>query len=288
MKPRRLLLSYSGGRTSAFMTKYMLDNCADEYDDIRVVFANTGQESPETLDFVHECDKRFGFNVVWVEAEVNHKKRVGTKHKIVSYETASRRGEPFEDVIKKYGIPNKAFPHCTRELKLRPITSYLRSIGWGKGSYDTAIGIRADEIDRVSSRMAQERIVYPLIERIKTVKQDIDDWWGLQEFNLYLPEHRGNCMWCWKKSLRKLLTLAVEDPSMFEFPARMEAEYGLAGHNIDGTRRVFFRQGRSTQDILNESLKPFEPFIDNRFLNLSNFDSEMDAANGCSESCEVF
>src|SRR4051812_21794137 len=115
---KTLLISFSGGRTSAYMTKLILES--NQYDDfIKIVlFANTGKERNETLDFVNECDHRWNFGTVWIESVVHHDERKGSTHKIVTYETASRQGQPFEDVILKYGIPNAAFPHCTRELKL--------------------------------------------------------------------------------------------------------------------------------------------------------------------------
>jgi len=72
-----LLISFSGGRTSAMMTKYLLENYKDKYNMI-VVFANTGKERKETLDFVNMCDKEFGFNCVWVEADITQGQRKGT------------------------------------------------------------------------------------------------------------------------------------------------------------------------------------------------------------------
>jgi 3'-phosphoadenosine 5'-phosphosulfate sulfotransferase (PAPS reductase)/FAD synthetase len=81
------------------------------------VFANTGEEDERTLEFVDRCDKEWGLNVVWVEAEVSPTKRVGTSHRIVTFETATRGPSLFERMIEKYGIPNKSAPHCTRELK---------------------------------------------------------------------------------------------------------------------------------------------------------------------------
>ena len=122
-----IVVSFSGGKTSGLMAKLMKENYIDMgYKNIIFLFANTAQENEKTLQFVNKCDIKYGLGVVWLEADVVHKQRVGTKHKVVSFETASRNGEPFEDMIKKFGIPNKHYPHCTRELKQRPIYSYLR------------------------------------------------------------------------------------------------------------------------------------------------------------------
>lgn len=56
-------ISFSGGRTSAYMTKMLIDNLGDVYDFI-VTFANTGLEDEKTLQFVKNCDDYFGFNTV--------------------------------------------------------------------------------------------------------------------------------------------------------------------------------------------------------------------------------
>ena len=51
--------------------------------------------------------------------------------------------------------------------------------------------------------------------------------------------------------------------------------------------RVFFRDRKSGLDILEESKQPFEPFREKQ-INIDMFNFDMDAANGCSESCEVY
>jgi len=162
MEKKRLLVSFSGGETSAYILMWLWMNKRDEFD-MHVVFANTGQENEETLLFVKKCQDYFNIPIVWVEAIVHHGSRTGTTHKIVSYETASRNGEPFEEAIKKYMIPNLRNFICTRELKLRPIQHYSKSIGWKRGSYYTAIGIRSDEIDRVSKDRKKDMLIYPLV-----------------------------------------------------------------------------------------------------------------------------
>lgn len=280
-----LHIAFSGGRTSAYMTKITLDRWKDKYNKIVVVFANTGQENEETLQFVKNCDENFGFKTIWVEAEVNKEKGKGTSHRIVNFETASRDGRPFEDVIKKYGIPNQTWQICSRELKEATVRSYLRSIEWKRKDYFSAIGIRSDEVHRISANMIKQRVIYPLIEDFPTIKPHIIHWWSKQSFDLELREHQGNCKWCWKKSKRKLLTLAVESPDIFDFPDRMEKQYGHIGH--EKSPRVFFRNRESTQDILNQSKLPFNKWVESPY-HQDIFIDMFDAPGGCSESCEPF
>ena len=109
-----LLVSFSGGETSAFMAQW-LNRHYKEYGYKRIVFvfANTGLENEETLEFVKACDEYFGLNIHWLEAKVVFEKGVGTGYNEVDFESANRDGKPFEDMIKKYGIPNQANLHCT-------------------------------------------------------------------------------------------------------------------------------------------------------------------------------
>ena len=120
-----LVVSFLGGRTSAFMAR-ALQLRYEGKRDLIFIFANTGKERIETLDFINECQTRWNFNCIWLEYDLVENK---STFKIVDYNSASRNGEPFEKMIAKYGIPNKAFPHCTRELKRQTITRYLRTIG---------------------------------------------------------------------------------------------------------------------------------------------------------------
>lgn len=282
----RLLVSFSGGESSAYMAKRIAEMNSVKYSDIIFVFANTGQEMPETLDFVNYVDKAFHLGLVWLEAVVVHGERKSCQFKTVTYETATRDGTIFEEVVKKYGIPNAAYPHCTRALKLDPITNYARSIGWGAGSYDTAVGIRIDEVDRISGKAEENRIIYPLVRTWPMRKVDINNFWRNQPKRLNITGYQGNCVWCWKKTLRKHYTMLDDDPTWYDLPARLEAEYPLAGHNVDGTPRTFFRGNRSTQDVMEEAKKPFVRFDDEN----REYDLGLDTGGGCGdgESCEIY
>jgi hypothetical protein len=267
------------------MAQWLWRHKRDQYDMV-FVFANTGQENEETLDFVQQCSSAFGFPVVWVEAVVDPESGKGTRHRIVDHATASRNGEPFEAVIAKYGIPNQSTPHCSRELKERSITSYARSL-WGN-DYDTAIGIRSDEFDRVNERYKERRLVYPLVRDMPMTKPKVNFWWSQQSFRLQLKGYEGNCKTCWKKSNNKLMTIAKERPDAFDWMRGMEQKYGefvpearLQKMQSRGSElRLpirFFRGHKSCVDIINEASAWNGAVVD-------------DAAVGQLEldSCEVF
>ena len=265
-----LAVSFSGGRTSAFMSHKLIES--GKYN-LHFVFMNTGCEHERTLWFVNECDKHFHMNLTWIEAVTHLGERKGATHKVVTYETASRNGEPFENAIKKYGISNQTWKWCTRELK----TNIQRDWRNANGLKDakTAIGIRVDEFDRMSA--VQKDLIYPLIDTWPTTKQQILEWWGNMPFDLDLPEHLGNCTWCWKKSHRKLALVWEDMPEAFDFPKRMEKTYQFVGSEDskgpDGKGRRFFRKHMYADDL----------------KRVQHQDDFFDMPTGtCGESCEPF
>lgn len=278
----RILNSFSMGRSSGLQS-FMLKTLYPK-DDVVSVTANTGQEHPLSIAFGRAVDEVFGIHATLVEAVVDARDREGTTHKVVTWDTAYFGDAIFESVIAKYGIPNVNFPHCTRELKDRPITSYLRSIGWKAGTYVTALGMRADEPARLPARLGGKkkdnpRFIYPLAEAGVTL-DDVLSFWREQPFDLGLTEARhGNCLTCWKKSEKKLLLNMQEHPEWFDFNERMESRYPAAGPGAEDRPRVFFRGAQSTA-LLRRKL---------RLLN--GIDGRADSSEpetGCAESCLPF
>ena len=291
MKPK-LAISFSGGRTSAVMTKLCVEKFKDTHD-IAITFANTGCEHENTLDFVNKCDKHFGWGVVWVEAVVNPEKGKGIRHKVVDYETASRYGEPMEADFAKHGLPGPGWLHCTRDTKELPIKDYLKSVlGWQWGEFWIAIGIRADEVDRVSANREKLKFVYPLVDAGWT-KEDVKAECASWPFDLDLKgEHYGNCVWCWKKSMRKLLTLAQDDESIFDFPRKMEEKYShIISPNDPNASRQMFRKNMTTVDIIKMAREgSFEPYRDQdqtQMFSQASYDVFLDTGSACGESCEI-
>lgn len=285
----KLLISFSGGRTSAYMTWWLLN----EFDDInkynvKVVFANTGKEVEGTLEFIQRFSKEFSIQIVWVEA--THRNKYGyphsnkgckVEHKIVNFENCSRNGEPFEEMISTMGIPSSNAPFCSEHLKRLAIESYLKSICW-KGYYK-AIGIRADEIDRMVPDFKDKKIIYPLIRNNPVNKKMVIDWWKKQSFDLSIDQDLGNCDCCWKKDMKRLVRISKNHEDKFLWWGEMTDKYG----NINtrpGSKKLkppfnFFRGNMSVKDI--SKLKDYSE------MQLDLF-SESEKLNGCSESCEAF
>ncbi len=239
-KKQKMLICFSGGRSSAYMTDVLLSEYSSEFEFL-ICFANTGWEHEKTLEFVNKCDKKWGGKVTWLEAVTHHKKGIAPSHKIVTFETASRDQYPFEQMIMKQGLPNTGYGHCTRDLKEYPIKSYVKSKGWQLGhiqngtvvlpDYVTAIGVRADEPKRIKRNLTIQNKVYPLVDFFPTDKIDVIDFWEDQPFDLEIPEHLGNCVGCFKKSMTKLQKVSRDMPGAFDFPIKMEHRYGTIGTN---------------------------------------------------------
>ncbi|WP_313643444.1 hypothetical protein [Pseudomonas sp.] len=61
-------IGLSGGRTSGYMTRRILDAHGGSLSgDVHAFFQNTGKEVEETLEFVHEMSDRWAFPVVWMK-----------------------------------------------------------------------------------------------------------------------------------------------------------------------------------------------------------------------------
>ena len=242
---KNLFISLSGGLTSAFMLHYILNNEAYKDCNILIVFANTGKEREETLQFVHEIGQRWNVKIHWIEYNPLQKHGFKNWFKVVDFETASRNGEPFEKFIKKEGIPNVDNKGCSSRLKELPMHNFAK--GYFKGEeYHTAIGIRFDESHRIKWESAnKKRFIYPLAKDFPVSKEFVHKFWDSQPFTLNLKSYEGNCDGCWKKSDRKLYTLAKETPSIFDWWGKMEKLYGEGD--------VFYRKYRGAEDIVSES-----------------------------------
>jgi 3'-phosphoadenosine 5'-phosphosulfate sulfotransferase (PAPS reductase)/FAD synthetase len=244
--PSPAIISFSGGRTSGFM----LHNIIQAYngklpDDIHVVFANTGKEAPETLDFVNDVAKKWDIYIHWLEHYFGDERPIH-RTKEVTYETASRNGEPFERLLDQRGyLPNPTTRFCTTELKIKVMRRFMRKIK-GYKTWNSVIGLRYDEPRRVaSSKRANDYETWTNITPIYDAKHtvsDVTNFWNKQNFDLNLTNANGktpagNCDLCFLKGMNTTISILKERPEMADWWIKQEQKFG----NHDGAR---FRKDR--------------------------------------------
>lgn len=228
----RTCISFSGGRTSAYMLWRVLQSNGGKLpDDVVVCFANTGKEREETLRFVRDCATHWNVPIVWIEYRDDEQ-----GYAVVDFDTASRNGEPFEAIIRKRQyLPNPVTRFCTVELKIRAMHKYLRSLGWheDEDGWDQMVGIRADEHRRVSKIRARpspetvkETMIMPLADAGVT-KRDVGKFWKLQPFDLALRNNNGvtmegNCDLCFLKGSNIVFTSIKAEPPRAIWWAKQE------------------------------------------------------------------
>lgn len=229
-------ISFSGGRTSAYLLWRVLQSNSGIPDDATVVFCNTGKEDEATLRFVKDCSVNWNVDITWLEYRDSEK-----LFDIVNFDSASRNGEPFEQIIKRRGmLPNTRARFCTVELKIRTMRRYLQSIGWDE--WDNMIGIRHDEQRRVAKMRPDHKSENPImpLNSAKVTKSDVLSFWENQSFDLELPiidgeTIGGNCDLCFLKSLPKIQTLVTQNPERAVWWAKME-DYAQSKTDGDGNR----------------------------------------------------
>lgn len=219
------VISFSGGRTSG----YMLRRCLDEGlgSDVHVLFANTGKEREETLAFVRDCERTFGVPVVWLERLSSGGDRASFRQ--VTFETASRHGEPFEDLLtgRKF-LPNPVTRFCTTELKIRVMKAWMLAQGYEH--WTNVVGLRADEPHRVAKQRAKEGkerwdLDFPLFEA-GVDRNEVILWWKKQAFDLQLRSWEGNCDLCFLKGVKKRTRIIEDSPETAVWWAAQELRLG--------------------------------------------------------------
>ena len=252
--PRPAVISFSGGRTSSYMLKKIVDAYGGQLPaDIAVVFANTAMERPETLEFVDQCSREWGIEIVWVEYlwEAPHRTRV------VDFATASRNGEPYAALIDRKGfVPSVSIRYCSGFLKRDRIESYARH-RLGLKRWHSVIGLRADEQRRVLRMRAMNcgsrtgaHAVLPLADA-SVREADVLEWWKRQPFDLGIPSYAGNCDLCYLKGRTKLIHLIREDPTLADWWIEQEAKVanrtGPDGRACESMKR--FRLGETYAEL---------------------------------------
>jgi 3'-phosphoadenosine 5'-phosphosulfate sulfotransferase (PAPS reductase)/FAD synthetase len=255
-------ISFSGGRTSAYMLWRVIQSNGGLPDEARVIFANTGKEEEATLRFVRDCGERWGVPITWVEYVPD-----APRFRVVDFDSASRQGEPFEALIQARGmVPNPVSRFCTVELKVRTIHRYLRSQEWSE--WESWMGIRADEPRRVArltnNDYGKHETKYSPLAVAGIGVEQVGAFWAANDFDLGLPNMggktmHGNCDLCFLKPAAQVFSLIAEKPERAIWWAKMETEVG----EVASGNGAYFRVDRpSYAEMLKfsqDQLSMFDP-----------------------------
>jgi len=272
------IVSFSGGRTSAYMVHLMEQKRINDGWDVEYVFCDTGAEHPKTYEFIRKCVDHFAIELTCLRAKVSKQMGIGVTYKTMDVNDIGPDLSVWSDIVSKYGtpyMPSGAF--CSGMLKTIPYDKYLKE-KYGKGNYQSWLGMRVDEKSRLKGKANTNYLAH--ISQMD--KDDIIGWWVEMPFNLEIPEWLGNCVFCIKKGVNKVALAMKQEPEM---AAKWNAM--LKAKTVRNDRELpsdFIYRGKLSIDGIAELHLDYseEELID-------NLRRSKRAESGCgSESCEPF
>ena len=287
------VVSFSGGRTSAYLVYLMEQKRKLEGWDVEYVYMDTGAEHPKTYDFISEVVKHFDINLTCLQGDFNQPIGEGHTYKIVSI--SDLKHDPVNGVygqlMRKYGVPTISSPWCTTRMKEETYDKYCNDL-FGKGNYTTWLGMRADEPKRI--KLPNNQNIRYLAELSDFEKLDILEWWENMPFDLGIPEHLGNCVFCFKKTNAKVALAARHEPELLkEWKESIEqasnrlneaiTKVDLLGEHVQKIPKgQMYRNHLNVDGVIAAfSLFNYEDLEKHVYRNLKD-------TGTCSESCEAF
>jgi len=273
------VVSFSGGRTSAYLVYLMEQKRINEGWDVSYVFMDTGAEHPKTYEFIKNIVKNFNIDLTCLRTVVTPEMGIGCTYEVIDLSEIKQDLIPFKAVIAKYGVPKNHMPHCTLHMKTSPFKKYCKDM-FGK-DYITWLGIRVDEPRRLNEK---EGVRY-MAEISDFDNDDVLFWWKEQSFDLGFDIESGwlgNCVFCLKKGNAKLALAARDEPAFLEvFDAMINSdESRQLGYT---PKNQMYRGGKTIRDVIADYQDVDRDYMIKRLRHSKRFDS-----GSCSESCEVF
>ncbi len=200
----RHILSLSGGKDSTALAIYMRDRVPE----MEYVFCDTGEELPETYEYLDKIEAYLGKPIVRLKN--------------------SRHG--FADLLeaRRGFLPSPQARWCTQYLKIKPFEDYV-----GDDHTYSYIAIRADEPHRKGYISTKPNIipVYPFFDD-GFVKEDI--YKLLEESGLGLPEYykwrsRSGCYFCFFQQRVEWVGLLENHPDLFKKAMSFEKHDPVTG-----------------------------------------------------------
>lgn len=272
------IVSFSGGRTSAYLVHLMEQKRINEGWDVSYVFFDTGAEHPETYRFVQKCVDHFGIDLTCLRAKVNPEMGVGAVPVEVPIDSLKWDLSLWKEMSDKHGNPWIAGAYCTRFMKTDMMKKWQKQFN---GDVTNWLGIRADE----KRRLKPHKGIRYLAEISPMDKTDIIGWWACQPFDLAIQEHLGNCVFCIKKSIPKIALAIKDEPEL----AREWQEVIGSAPLKESQRERGFTKGaiyRNYQTI--ETISKTYEDVDRDELHMTMTHAKKFESGSCSESCEVF
>ena len=214
----RHIVSLSGGKDSTALAIYLRDRIPE----LEYVFCDTGEELPETYEYLKKLEAILGKNIMWLNPD-----------------------RPFKHYLEVYRgvLPDARTRWCTRKLKIEPFEKFV-----GNDLVYNYIGIRADEIHRKGYISTKPNIIakYPFIED-GIVKEDVLRI--LEESGIGLPEYyewrsRSGCYFCFFQQRIEWLGLSQRHPEKFQKAMEMEK------FNPETGERYTWVPGESLLDLI--------------------------------------
>lgn len=271
------VVSFSGGRTSAYLCYLMKEKFGDEVD---FVYMDTGAEHPKTYEFIRRVNDEFNLNLICLRTKFNQELGKANGYTIVDINEIKCDLSPWVNMMKKYGTPyNPGGAFCTDRMKLIPWTKYLNE-KYGKGNYETYLGIRIDEPRRLKPR---DGVVF-MGDISDFDKQDVLDWWSNQSFDLGIDEHLGNCVFCIKKGINKVALAIKDEPELADaFNKVLDINKVRVVEKRKSPPLEMYRGRQSFGQIIATFKDHSRDEIASTIRGMRRND-----AGSCSESCEVF
>ena len=202
----RHIVSLSGGKDSTALAIYLRDRIPE----LEYVFCDTGEELPETYEYLDKLEEFLGKEIKRLKAS-----------------------KSFYSMLKERGgfLPSAQARWCTQQLKIKPFEEYV-----GDTTCYNYIGVRADELYRKGYISTKPNIVakYPFIEDGIT-KQDVMRI--LEESGIGLPGYyewrsRSGCYFCFFQQRIEWIGLFRRHPERFQKAMEMEKENPETGERF--------------------------------------------------------
>lgn len=152
-----LIVSFSGGRTSAYLIHLIEKLRKNSSLKVQYVFMDTGAEHPKTYEFIKKVVEYYKIKLTCLRVDINKKHGKANSYKEIDISEIKHDLIPFKEMMKKYGTPYLRGPFCTQIMKGSAATSgqlqgpfyQWASDQFGVGNYIAVLGIRIDEPKRL-------------------------------------------------------------------------------------------------------------------------------------------